>query len=186
MSRIFAAILLIAVLAIGGGLIATSAYQAGLHTAVTTVATDGATVVTPVVVPGYGYGYGWGFGGPGFGFFGFLFGLFFLFLIFGLIRAMFWRGRGYGRGWGPGGYGGWGKDWGPGGPNDPSGTNPWQSRAHQTFDDWHREAHVGSGGPSPSSPAGTPGGDPTNPTNPSGDPTNTTNPTGGPAAGNPA
>lgn len=176
MSRIFAAILLIAVLAIGGGLIATQAYQAGLHTAVTTVATDGTTVVTPVVVPGYGYGYGWGFGGPGFGFFGFLFGLFFLFLIFGLIRAIFWRGRGYGHGWGPGGhggYGGWGKGWGPGGPTDASGTNPWQSRAHQTFEDWHREAHGGTSGSSASSPAGP------NPTNP-------TDPTGGPAAGNPA
>ena len=36
MPRIFAAILLVAVLAIGGGIIATTAYQAGLSTAVTT------------------------------------------------------------------------------------------------------------------------------------------------------
>jgi hypothetical protein len=66
MPRILAAILLVAVLAIGGGVIATTAYQAGLSTAVTT-AGDTAAVVTPVVVPAYGYGWGWH---AGFGFFG--------------------------------------------------------------------------------------------------------------------
>ena len=44
-------------------------------------------------VPGYGYGYGygpgWGWHGGGFGIFGFLFGLFILFLFFGLLRAAF-------------------------------------------------------------------------------------------------
>ena len=59
MPRIIAAILLVAVLAIGGGIIATTAYQAGLGTAVTTATGSGGTVVTPVVVPAYGYGYGW-------------------------------------------------------------------------------------------------------------------------------
>src|SRR6476646_6301057 len=70
MPRILAAILLVAVLAIGGGLIATTAYQAGLSTAVTT-AGGSAAAVTPVVVPAYGYGYGWGWH-AGFGFFSFL------------------------------------------------------------------------------------------------------------------
>ena len=69
MPRVFAAILLVAVLVIGGGIIANTAYQAGLSTAVTTTTPSGTTVVTPVVVPAYGYGFGWH---PfGFGFFGF-------------------------------------------------------------------------------------------------------------------
>ena len=117
MRRIVPAILLITLLVIGGGIIANTAYQAGLSTAVTTAAANGATVVAPV--PAYGYGYGYGYGwhpfGFGFGIFGFVFGLFFLFLIFGLIRAIFWGGR---RGWG----GGWG---GPGHRGDAHyGRNP--------------------------------------------------------------
>ena len=128
MPRTIAAILLIALLAIGGGFIAVTAYQAGLGTAVTTAIADGsATVVAPIAPYGYGYGYGWHPGG--FGFFGFLGTLFFLFIVFGLIRAIFFRG-GPGRGgWGRGGWGGPGA-WGPGsfGPGD-------------RFDEWHRRAH---------------------------------------------
>ena len=60
------------------------------------------------VAPGYygpGWGYGWGFG---FGFLGFLFPLFFFFIIFGLLRAVMWGGRGYGQGrMGWGGQGDW-------------------------------------------------------------------------------
>jgi hypothetical protein len=132
MPRVIATILLVAVLAIGGGIIATTAYQAGLNTAVTT-AGDGATVVTPVVHT-YGYGYGW----HPFGWiFGFLATLFFLFVVFALLRAIFWRGgrRGGGPGWGGGGWYGYGK-----GPNG-HGHSPWEARAHETFDDWHRHAH---------------------------------------------
>ncbi len=137
MRRIIPAILLVAVLAIGGGLIATSAYQAGLDTAITTVAGSGGTVVTPVVVPAYGYG--WHPFGIGFGIFGFLATLFFLFIVFGLIRAIFFRG-GPSRhgGWGPGG-GGRGGPGGPGGYGH--GHSPWETRAHETFDGWHRRAH---------------------------------------------
>jgi hypothetical protein len=141
MSRIFAAFLLIAVLAIGGSAIAATAYQAGLTTAVAQIPADGTTVVTPIVVPGYGYGL------PGFGFLGFLGTIFFLILVFGLLRAIFGRGRGHGHGWGHGGAGGWGPG-GPGGPGGSGGANgpgwsngPWQARAHQTFDEWHRDAH---------------------------------------------
>jgi hypothetical protein len=137
MSRVFAAILLIAVLVIGGGIIASTAYQAGLSTTITTATASGAPVVAPVVVPayGYGYGYGWHPFGFGFGIFGFLATLFFLFIIFGLIRAIFWRG-GHGRrgGWGSGG-------WGSGGYGHGPGNSPWEARAHETFDDWHRRAH---------------------------------------------
>jgi len=142
MGRVIAAIALVAVLAVGGGIVATTAYQAGLSTAVTTAVTDtGATVVTSPVVPyaypGYGYGPHWGWGGPGFGFFGFLGTLLFIFLIIGLLRAVFGhRGRGWG-GPGPGGRGGWG---GPGG----SGYDRWQGRAKEVFDDFHKEAHTSS------------------------------------------
>ena len=133
MPRILAAILLVAVLAIGGGLIATTAYQAGLSTAVATA--SGGTAVTPVVVPAYGYGYGW-HPGFGFGFFGFLATLFFLFIVFALLRAIFWRG-------GPGRRGGWGGGYGYGygkGPNG-HGHGPWESRTNEAFDEWHRRAH---------------------------------------------
>ena len=116
-------------------------------------------VVAPVVVPAYAYGYGYGH--PfGFGIFGFLGGLFFLFIIFGLLRAIFWRG-GYGRrgGWGPGG---WGRPGGPGRPAEiirPRSGRPrpnphWEARANETFEDWHRRAHAvdGSGSPSATPP----------------------------------
>ena len=120
MRRAVIAILVIAVLAIGGGFIATTAYQAGLAANVTVVqAGASGAVVAPVVVPAYGVGWGWGW--HGFGFFGFLGALFFLFLLFGLIRFAFGGGR---RGWG-----------GPGGPGR------WAGHDHQTFDDWHRSAH---------------------------------------------
>ena len=127
MPRVLAAILLVAVLVLGGGIIATTAYQAGVSTAVTATTAAPGTVVAPVVVPAYGWGWGWH---PWFGFFGFFIGLFVLFLIFGLIRAIVWRG-------GPGRRCGWS---GPDGNG--SGSSAWESRAQTTFDDWHRQAHV--------------------------------------------
>ena len=139
MPRVIAAILLVVVLVIGGGIIATTAYQAGLSTAVTTATADGATVVAPVVVPAYGYGWL-----AGLGFFGFFAFLFFLFIVFGLIRAIFWRG-------GPGRSGGWGGGWGDGHGPDRS---RWESRAHDTFDDWHRRAHDPSTRPAEPVPPG--------------------------------
>jgi hypothetical protein len=126
MQRFIVAILIVAVLALGGGLIAATAYQAGLSTAVVTsgaAGTDGATVAPVVVQP---YGWGWGWGGPGFGIFGFLGFLLVFFLFIGLLRAAFGRGRG----WGPG-PGNWDRTHG----------HPWESRARDTFSEWHREAH---------------------------------------------
>ena len=169
MSRIFAVFLLLVVLAVGGSAIAATAYQAGLTTAVAQVPADGATtVVTPVVV----HGYGWGF--PGFGIFGFFATLFFIFLVFGLLRAIFWGGRGHRNGWG-------GPGWGPGGPGGPGrgwdqDGSPWRDRAHGTFETWHREAHASGeghgapGGPDAGSGAATTG------------TTGTTGTFGGPAA----
>ena len=131
MRRALSIILIIGLLALGGGFIAQTAYQAGLSTAITTVqvqaGADG-SVVAPFIVPGYGYGWHNGFGpgfGPGFGIFGFLGFLLFAFLFVGLIRVLSFRG----------GAGRWG------GPNGKTGTHPWEPRARQAFDDWHRTAH---------------------------------------------
>jgi hypothetical protein len=144
MPRILAAILLVAVLALGGGLIANAAYQAGVNTAVTTVTASGAPAVAPVVVAPYAYPYGWHAFGFGWGIFGLFAGLFFLFVVFALIRAIFWRG-------GPGRRGGWG---GPGW--DGQDGSRWQGRAHDTFDDWHRQAHDPTSGPgAPTTPSTT-------------------------------
>jgi hypothetical protein len=141
MRRTIAVGLLIALLVIGGGIIATAAYQAGLNVAVNTAVAEGGTVVTPIPAYGYGYGYGWHPFGFGFGIFGFLFFLFFLFIVFGLIRAIFWGGR---RGWGPGGMGGPGGWGGPGNGGDARyGRNPWIERFGPSFEEWHRHAHEG-------------------------------------------
>ncbi len=143
MRRIIPAILLIAVLAIGGGIIASTAYQAGLQTAVTTTA--GGTVVAPVVIPAYGYGWhGFGPGfGFGFGFLGFLGTLLFVVIVVGLIRAIVFGGRGRHGHWGDRG----------------SRYQGWRSTVHHEFEDWHREAHDPSARPSsgptpPDAPAG--------------------------------
>ena len=146
MRQFFIGFLIVAALLVGGSVVANVAYQAGVQTAVTTVAATApeGTVVTPVVpgaLHGYGYGYGygpgWGWHGGGFSIFGFLFGLFILFLLFGLIRAAFGRGRGWG---GPNG-GGWGYRGGPGGwgGHDHSGERPWERQAREIHDTWHRE-----------------------------------------------
>ena len=144
MRRLFIGLLIVAAVVVGGGFIANTAYQAGLSTAITTAAANApdGTVVTPVAPGPYGYPYGYGYGpgwgwGHGFSIFGFLGTLLVIFIIVGLLRAAFWRGRGWGGGgWGPG-YGKWGGPgrWGEHGEHDP------RSRFHQTFEDWHREAH---------------------------------------------
>lgn len=145
MRRFFIGLLVVAAIVAGGSLIASVAFQAGLNTAITTVAADAppGTVVTPVVpVPGWG----WGWGAPGwnggFSFFGFLGTILVIFLFIGLIRVLAFGGRG---GWGgPGRRGGWG------GPDGQHGDHPWKDRARSTFDDWHREAHgPDSGGDRP-------------------------------------
>jgi hypothetical protein len=153
MRTFFIGFLILAAVLVGGSVVANVAYQAGVQTAVTTVAATApeGTVVTPVAVPAYGYGYGygpgWGWHG-GFSFFGILFGLFILFLFFGLLRAAFGRGRGWG---GRGGPGGWG--YGGGGPggwsgHDHNGDRPWERQAREIHDAWHRENPGEAGGPS--------------------------------------
>ena len=108
-------------------------YQAG----VTQGIVDAGRVPAAGVVPVAGYGYGYGF--HGFGFLGLLFPLLFLFLIFGLVRAAFGRGRGWGGGWGGRyGYGpGWGKGYGPGS----GGPDSWREERERQISDLHRRLH---------------------------------------------
>ena len=93
------------------------AYQAGVTQGIIDAGRFPASATVPVA------GYGWH--GPGI--FGLLFGLFFLFLLFGLLRAVFSRGGGYRGGWGSGGYrGGWG---------EPDGrVADWHRRLHESED----------------------------------------------------
>jgi hypothetical protein len=143
-ARVIAALVLVGLL----GAVGVSIYQAGF---VAGAATTGATVVAPYA----GYGYGWGIGHGVFGFFG---TLIVIFLVFGLLRAIFWRGPRWGRGgWGYGHHG-----YGPGGPGGPGGPegfrgSPWEQRAREYHDEWHRRESdregSGSSGSSSSGPS---------------------------------
>jgi hypothetical protein len=99
-------IAILAVLLLGG--IAGVAYQAGVAAGAAATGAAGTAAVAA-------YPYMWHPFAFGFGFFGFLFPLLFIFLIFGLVRAAFWGGRGYGYGMHRGGP--------------------------RMFDEWHKEAH---------------------------------------------
>jgi hypothetical protein len=92
------------------GAIAGAAYQVGV------TAGAAATGAAGTAVAAYPY---WHVGFGFFPFFGFLFPLLFIFLIFGLASAAFRGGRGYG----------YGKHWG--GP--------------RMFEEWHKEAHERGG-----------------------------------------
>ena len=107
-------------------------YQAGVAQGVVEAARLPEGTVVPVA--GYPYGYGWGF--HGFGFLGLLFPILFLFLIFGLIRAAFGRGRGWGPGWGGRGY--WSKGYGPGFGGGPEA---WREERERQISDLHRRLH---------------------------------------------
>ena len=111
--------------------VGTGIYQAGLAQGIVDAGRFPAGTAVPVA------GYGWGF--HGFGFLGLLFPLLFLFLIFGLIRAAFGRGRGWGGGWGGHyGYGpGWGKGYGPGS----GGPEGWREERERQISDLHRRLH---------------------------------------------
>lgn len=104
------------------GVIGGIGYTIGLANAGTAVATGAAPVV---YAP-------WGFG---FGFFGLLFPILIIFLLFAAVGG---RGRGRGH-WGPGGYGGYrghgpdGRPWGDGKDVPP----PFEPM----LESWHRRAH---------------------------------------------
>jgi hypothetical protein len=134
---------LVATLIVVGLLVSAGAgiYQAG----VTQGVIDAGRFPAGATVPIAGYGYGWH--GPDL--FGLLFGLFFLFILFGIIRAAFFGGRG--RGWGHHGYGygpgPWGKGFGSG-----EGPGGWRGDRDSRIAEWHRRLHEEEGGST-----GTPG-----------------------------
>ena len=103
-------------------------------------------------------GYGWGF--HGFNILGLFFPLLFLFILFGLIRAAFGRGRGWGHGYGHGyGYGrGWGAGWDKGSDSGSDmGPGSWREERERQLAEMHRRFHEGDGGSTPpggSTPAG--------------------------------
>jgi hypothetical protein len=127
-------------------------YQAGIAQGIV----DAGRYPAGAGVPVAGYGYGW-HGGPGI--FGILFGIFFLFLVFGLLRAAFFRGRG-GPGWGHRGYGyGWGPGWSRG-DGTADGPDAWRAERDRRMADLHRrlheEADLGPSGPGGSAEGGPP------------------------------
>ena len=137
--------LILAVLAIGlAGAIYQTGFSAGAAGGVSPA------VVAPAYAYGPGWGWGWGFGGGLFHLLGFIF---FLFLFFALLRVLF--GGGHRRGWGPGPRG-WGQGWGPGDRGDHPGPNqfgPWEDRARQVHDEWHRRQDAPTSNPPDARPA---------------------------------
>ena len=130
--RVLAALLLVAVAVGIGTMVYNAGVTAGLAEAARQAVASGDPA--PVVTYGYGHPYGPYFHGPfggGFGFVGIFFWVLGIFLIIGLARAAFGRGRG----WGPGrgGHGGW------------------DGGRREMVEEWHREMHRGDpeGGPRP-------------------------------------
>jgi len=130
---LFSLILIAVVVSLGVGV-----YQAGIAQGIVDAGRYPAAAAVPVA------GYGWQ--GPGF--FGILFGIFFLFLIFGLIRAAFSRGRYDGPGWGHHGDG-WGPGWSKGPGPGSGGPESWREERDRRIADLHRRLHEeGDGGTS--------------------------------------
>jgi hypothetical protein len=111
------------------GIIGIGAYA--YHVGVVQGAAQGVAAATAPVGPFYGHPFH-PFGGLGC--FGLLIPLFLLMIIFGALRAMFWRGR-------------WGhmhRHWHEGHPG-------WENRVPPFFEEWHKRAHE----PKPDAPAET-------------------------------
>lgn len=130
--RLIGVLLLIGLVAAGGFM----AYKAGMAqgtlqapevaAAIENAAEEGQSV-PPMAGYGYGYPHGYGFGyHHHFGFFpgGFCFSILFIFLFFGFLRMIFFRG--WRHGWGHHGHGPWGK---------------WEGGVPPMFDEWHKRAH---------------------------------------------
>jgi hypothetical protein len=130
--RIVLGILVVLLLVVGAVAVGGYAYQLGVAQG---LANSGKLVapqgdgVAPLMPFYYGAPYFYHPFGFGFGFLGCLFPLLGFFLIFALIRALFWgagwRGR---RGWGGHGWGG--QDFGPGGEGVPPVFAEWHKRSH--------------------------------------------------------
>ena len=119
--RFFAFLLLVGLLAVVGVNIYNAGVTAGINSDIGQAIASGAAIPAGFQSSAY-------LGHPGFGFGGFLIGLFLLFIFFGLLRAAFGMGRMGGHH--GGGYGRWGG-------------------RHEYLDSWHRERH----GETPESPA---------------------------------
>jgi hypothetical protein len=121
--RILAGVLLVVAITAGVAGIANYAYHVGVaqgfaQSGKLPVPGPGTGPYPAYPYPGYPYGYP--YHGPfGFGFFGLLFPILFIFLIFALMRGMFWRG-----------YGGGGH---------------WEKGVPHRFEEWHRRAHESKG-----------------------------------------
>jgi hypothetical protein len=139
--RVIGVLLLIGLMSAGGYM----AYHAGIAQGVTQ-APEVATAIAQAaqngqgapVPPMYGHGYEYGYGYPmyhhPFGFFPFgaiCGSIFFLFLFFGLLKMIFFRGMMH-RGWDGHKHGPWGRHWEGGVP--------------PMFNDWHKRAHEAPAG----------------------------------------
>jgi hypothetical protein len=136
--RVIAALAVVAlVVLIGFGI-----YNAGVSEGMAEAGRQAVASGAPAPVYAYPGPYAghWGFG---FGFFGIIFWIVGIFLVFALLRAAF----GWGRWRGGPGYG-YGHDHGWGGPGGPGGR----------LEDWHRRAHESESGAS--KPGAKPGGQP--------------------------
>ncbi|MEO8252177.1 MAG: hypothetical protein ABI578_06855 [Chloroflexota bacterium] len=111
--RVIAVLALVGLTAVVGTNVYNAGVSAGLAEAANHVVASGAAPA--YVYPGAYIGHPWGLG---FGFFGFFFLIFGFFLVMGLLRAAFGRGR-----WG--GHGQWKSRGGP----------------REYMDEWHRHAH---------------------------------------------
>ncbi|MEP7041038.1 MAG: hypothetical protein ABI864_05620 [Chloroflexota bacterium] len=123
--RFIAFLVLVGLLAVSGVTVYNAGVAAGINSDIGQAIASGAAIPA-----GYYSGAYWGHPG-GFGFGGFLIGIVFLFLFFGLLRAIFGFGR-----WGHHGGGGYSKFGRHGGWNEYMGS-------------WHDEQH----GKAPSGPA---------------------------------
>lgn len=135
--RIIGALLFVALLAAGSAMVFKAGEVRGVSqapavaTAISQAAENGQAVNVPPTMYGNGYGYGHGYpmmyGRHHFGFFpgGICFSIFFIFLLFGFMKMMFFgrmRRSGHHMRHGP-----WGKDWEGGFP--------------PMFNEWHKRAH---------------------------------------------
>ena len=133
--RVIGILLLLGLIA-GGGFMAFKAGQAqgisqapAVATAISQAAENGQGAPVPPMMYQYGYGYGphmYGFHHFGFFPFGICGSIIFLFLFFGFLKMIFFRGMMH-RGWEGHKHGPWGRHWENGVPS--------------MFDDWHKRAH---------------------------------------------
>lgn len=133
--RVIGFLLLIALIIGGGAMVYRAGMAQGISqapavaTAIVQSAESGQTVPVPPMMYGRPYGYGY----PMYGHHGFFFpfgaicgSIFFLFLIFGLMKMVFFGGMRH-RGWEGHKHGPWGRHWENGVP--------------PMFDEWHKQAH---------------------------------------------